>query len=287
MSRFRQFLDEALASAPRDTSATKGSTARPATKPGPAGASRPGRKAAAPRHDPKSLATGAAAAGILGLVLGGGRSRSLLGGAVRMGGAAVVGGLAYRAYRNWQDGRADTAEQPAPAPRPAAQPAPRAASAGAGIGQRWSAGGTVSTPAPAAAADWSAPAGSDFAPAEDDRAEALAEKLLRAMVAAAKADGHVTTAERRRIANELHAIGMGGEAESLIAAELDAPLDPARIAAMAFNEAEALEIYAASMLVVDPEAPAERAYLADLAARLRLEPGLVARLHAEAEAMGG
>ena len=50
--------------------------------------------------------------------------------------------------------------------------------------------------------------------------------------------------------------------------------------------ARATEIYAASLLVVDPEAPAEKGYLAMLAARLGLDPGLVAHLHARAEALG-
>jgi uncharacterized membrane protein YebE (DUF533 family) len=36
------------------------------------------------------------------------------------------------------------------------------------------------------------------------------------------------------------------------------------------------------LLVVDPQAPAEKAYLANLAAQLKLDPGLVDHLHAKA-----
>jgi uncharacterized membrane protein YebE (DUF533 family) len=43
----------------------------------------------------------------------------------------------------------------------------------------------------------------------------------------------------------------------------------------------ALEIYAASFLAIDPDDPAEQAYLAMLASRLKLDPGLRMALEAE------
>jgi uncharacterized membrane protein YebE (DUF533 family) len=102
------------------------------------------------------------------------------------------------------------------------------------------------------------------------------------MVAAAKADGHVTAMERRRIGTQLDTLGLGPEAQALITDELDAPLDVGRIAGLARTPEEAAEVYAASLLVVDPEAPAEKGYLAMLAARLQLDPALVSHLHARA-----
>ena len=44
----------------------------------------------------------------------------------------------------------------------------------------------------------------------------------------------------------------------------------------------AVEIYAASVLAIDPDDPAEQAYLAMLASRLKLEPGLRAAVEKEA-----
>lgn len=199
--------------------------------------------------DRKSLATGAAAGGVLALLLSGGKPKKLIGNAVRMGGVALVGGLAYKAYQDWQAGKqpgAATGDAPPALPKPE---------------------GTV------------------FLPSDAGAAEALSLKLVRAMVAAAKADGHVTSAERRKIAARLPELGLGAEAEALISEELDAPLDVGRIAALASSPEEAAEIYAASLLVVDPEAPAERGYLAMLAARLKLDPKLVEHLHANAEAL--
>ncbi|MDZ7905885.1 MAG: DUF533 domain-containing protein [Cypionkella sp.] len=154
--------------------------------------------------------------------------------------------LAYRAYQDWKDGKSASAEAD-----PAALPAPSPA----------------------------------FLPASDEGQEDLALRLVQAMVAATKADGHVTSAERGRILSQLPNLGLGDEAQALIAAEIDAPFDVNRIAALAQTEAEAAEIYAASLLVIDPEAPAEKGYLAMLAARLGLDAGLVAHLHAKTAAL--
>lgn len=115
-----------------------------------------------------------------------------------------------------------------------------------------------------------------------DPDDAVAERLLQAMVAAAKSDGHVTPQERRVIEVKLARMDLEAEAQALIAAELDSPLDAGRIAGLARNEAEAVEIYAASLLVVDAAGAAEAGYLAMLAARLGLEPDLVAQVHAHA-----
>jgi uncharacterized membrane protein YebE (DUF533 family) len=198
--------------------------------------------------DRKSLAAGAAAGGLAALLLSGGKPSKLVKNAVKLGGVALVGGLALRAWTDWQAGRA-----PAPAQPERALPPP----------------------------DPSELTGTAFLP-EGAKGEALAAKLVRAMVAAAKADGHVTAQERTRIMGRLPELGLGPEAERLIAEELDAPLDPGRIAALADSPEEAAELYAASLLVVDPEAPAEKGYLALLAARLKLDPALVQHLHARA-----
>lgn len=194
-----------------------------------------------------ALGKGAIAGGLLGLLLTDGGKKVLKTG-VKVGGAALIGGLAYKAYEDWKAGKAiPTGDAP-----PVSLPSPE---------------GTV------------------FLPSDPVAADDLATRLLQAMVAAAKADGHVTDEERQRISGQLSRIGIGAEAERMIAEELAAPLDAGRIAALAGSEEEAAEIYAASLLVVDPEAPAEKGYLAMLAARLRLDPGLVAHLHAKAAAL--
>jgi len=67
----------------------------------------------------------------------------------------------------------------------------------------------------------------------------------------------------------------GTGVQELIEAELDSPLELGAIATLARGPEEVTEIYVASLPVVDPDAPAAKAYLALRAARLDLAPGLV------------
>jgi uncharacterized membrane protein YebE (DUF533 family) len=129
------------------------------------------------------------------------------------------------------------------------------------------------------------PHGSGFLPEGED-ADRLATSLLKAMIAAAKADGHVTPDERARIDGQLANLGLEADAAALIAAELDTPLDVDRIAALAASDAEATQIYAVSLLAIDPDNADEQAYLAALARRLNLAPALVDSLHAQAAKLG-
>jgi uncharacterized membrane protein YebE (DUF533 family) len=193
-----------------------------------------------------ALGKGAIAGGLLGVLMTSG-GRRLLGTGAKVGGAALIGGLAYKAYQDWKSGKAVGAEPAAELPSPE---------------------GTV------------------FMPGDAVAANALAEKLLRAMIAVAKADGHVTPEERARIDDALGRMGLDAGAAGLITSELDAPLDVRRIAAMAGSPEEATEIYAASLLVADEQSLEEKGYLAMLAAALNLEDDLVRHLHAKAASLG-
>ncbi|RHZ96670.1 tellurite resistance TerB family protein [Cereibacter sphaeroides] len=121
---------------------------------------------------------------------------------------------------------------------------------------------------------------------DTDAAEGLCERLLQAMVAAAKSGGRVCREERRFIHRRLRELDLDCEAQALIAAELEAPQDAGRIARLARTPEEAAGIYAASLLAAGFGSAAEGSYLADLAARLKLEVGLVAHLHNRAAAAG-
>jgi uncharacterized membrane protein YebE (DUF533 family) len=69
--------------------------------------------------------------------------------------------------------------------------------------------------------------------------------------------------------------------------ELRAKLDVDAVAGAAATPEEAAEIYAASLLSIDVDNAAERGYLAMLAARLKLDEGLVAHLHGNVAAATG
>ncbi len=106
--------------------------------------------------------------------------------------------------------------------------------------------------------------------------------ILRAMIAAAKADGHIDAAEQRIIFDRLDALDLDTEAKAFVVDELRKPLDIDAVVASADTQERAVEIYAASVLAIDPDDPAEQAYLAMLASRLKLDPGLRAALETEA-----
>lgn len=102
---------------------------------------------------------------------------------------------------------------------------------------------------------------------------------LKAMIAAAKADGQIDQAEMDRILGKLASDDITPEERRFVLDEVKKPLDPAELAAEAKTPAQAAEIYAASLLAIDIDSEAEVAYLRELAAALRLDPAAVAYLH--------
>ena len=117
-------------------------------------------------------------------------------------------------------------------------------------------------------------------------AEQRSQALLKAMLAAARADGHIDAAEREKIREGIRRLGLEGQMVQLIDTELGAPVDPAEIARGADSPEAAVEIYLASLLVIDPDHHDERRYLNDLAGHLKLAPGLVRELEAQARSSG-
>lgn len=194
---------------------------------------------------------GALAGGLAGILMGSKKGRKLAGGALRMGGMAIVGALAYKAYRDWQAGQA--------------------------AGQTVPAGGEVPMLPP--------PSDTPFNPGSEAGQQALGRKLLRAMIAAAKADGHVDAREQAAIFAELDRLDLDADDKAFVMDELRSALDVDAVAQDVSSQEEAAEIYAASLLAVDVDNAAERGYLAMLAGRLGLDDALVAHLHASVESV--
>lgn len=117
-----------------------------------------------------------------------------------------------------------------------------------------------------------------------EEAETHSRAVLKAVIAAAKADGHIDDQERRAIEGEFDKLGAEAEDRRWLLAELGKPLDPQEVAAAADSGEVASEMYLASRMVVDTENFMERAYLDELARCLRLDPALRQRLDREAEA---
>ncbi|MBS7540143.1 tellurite resistance TerB family protein [Ancylobacter lacus] len=205
-----------------------------------------------------SLASGAAAGALVSLVLGSKAGRKLGKNAVTLGGLALVGTLAYKAYQNYRSGNP---------PEQAATPVPS--------------GAPPDRPEPARLP----PPGSPFDVEAAGRGE-LPVTLLRTMIAAALADGHVDEAERAAITARLRENHAGAldEAARFLADELARPASVEDIARAVANEAEAAEVYISALLAIDPDSTAERAFLARLALALRLDPALTPHLEAAARA---
>ena len=212
---------------------------------------RSGLQGVADRGDLGKYATGAAAGGVLALLLGTRSGRRIGGSAIKLGSLAALGMLAYKTYNDWQ------AQQ---------QPTAPAAAAGAA---------TSTTLAPLATAPLALPA---------PQAEAHGRVLLKALIAAAKCDGHLDDSERELVEAELRRSEADPAVRAWVEAELRSPVDAVAVAAGATTPELAAEVYLASVLVVDETNAQERAYLDALASALRLDAGLKAQLEARAVA---
>lgn len=199
------------------------------------------------------IAAGTLAGGVVGLLLGNKKARKFVGKtagtALAVGGLAAVAGLAYTAWQRNREGAAGTPVTAAP-------------------------GAPMLPPPDSPFATQNAPGGED----------ALARGVIVAMIQGAKADGHIDAAEQERIFAQIRTLALDAEAKAFVMDELAAPLDMERVVSAATSPAIGAELYAASLLAMTPDAPAERAYLDALAARLALEPGLAAEIEAQVAA---
>lgn len=96
--------------------------------------------------------------------------------------------------------------------------------------------------------------------------------IIRAMIGAAKADGHVDAAETQKIMGQLESAGVGAQEKALLMQEMANTQDVNNIAAAAKTPEEAAQIYLAALLVCDSQCAREQDYLTSLAKALKLEP---------------
>jgi uncharacterized membrane protein YebE (DUF533 family) len=113
-------------------------------------------------------------------------------------------------------------------------------------------------------------------------ADTHSHAILKALVAAAKADGHVDDRERQLIEEELGKLADDAKLHRWLQAELGKPLDPGEVASAASSPEIASEMYLVSLMMIDDENYMERAYLDELARKLKLAPALRANLERQA-----
>lgn len=185
----------------------------------------------------KKLAAGGAGAALLFTETG----RDIAGAALKYGGIAALGGLAYYAWQKYRAQQEGTQAPEAPA-------SPR-----------------------------SLPTG--FLPSAPAAQESLAKLIVLAMVTAAKADGTVDDDEQGKILAHAGQLKLSDEEQSFLFAELGKPFDMEPVVRGAGTPEIAAEVYAASVLAVGQPSPAEQHYLKRLAQRLQLPDGVVREIH--------
>ncbi len=107
----------------------------------------------------------------------------------------------------------------------------------------------------------------------------VAMLTLRAMISAAKADGQVDEQERQRLLGKLNEGGISPEEQRFVAEEMQKPIDLDALTRPVPNQQVAAQLYAASLMTIAVDTDAERHYLADLAAKLKLDPAAVTYMH--------
>ena len=191
----------------------------------------------------------AALGGLGALILGTQAGRSLAGSAIKIGGLALIGGLAYKAYQNYQQGlppltgASPTGQEVVPAPR-----------------------------------------GSGFEPAAVSHDQAM--HYMRAMIAATAADGRIDDNERQKLLAGLQQAGMEQGAQEFLAKELSNPATVEDLAAGTKSPQDAIQVYTAARLAVDHDSPQEEDFLKRLAAAMNLPANLKAQVDATARTSG-
>ncbi len=188
------------------------------------------------------LAAGALAA----VLLGTGTGRAVAGSAVQLGGLAAIAALGYKAYQNYQSGK-PILPQKTDATLPDAD-----VIEGTAFDQT----------------------------AQGEAGEMFTLSLVRVMIAAARADGHIDDAERAAILGKLKTSGMNEEVQSFIDHEISNPVDLDGLVASAVTEEQKVELYTAARLTISPDSRAERGFLDMLAGRLGLADALIDHIDA-------
>lgn len=199
---------------------------------------------------PGGLAGGAAAGGVMALLMGSRSTRKMAKTVVKYGGTAIVGGLAYKAYGNWQQGRAIEQTQ---------------AITAEDIGQSQ----TV------------IPQRLDSDQVGGDIMH-LEMVLIKTMIAASKADAHIDAEEHKRIFQAIEKLNLGAQQKAVVFDAMANDISLQEIANSVSSDEHKAEVYLAAYLAIEVDEPAERTFLEELAIVLDLPSGFPAYLEQQA-----
>ena len=266
MNHFKKLLDAVVAGLGRPEQSRSGSAEKGTPwSSAPDGGGESGRSREQLLQRARDLAaqrpglTQAALLGLAGLMLGRKR-KGVTANLATLGGLAVIGGLAYKAFQGWRI-----------------------------IPSAGTEGGQAATGVTLMGAETNAPEPDSrpekplFHPisyTEDD-----AMLFLRTMVAAAASDGRIDAEERARIIKGLTEAGIDPQASHWFDDEMASPADVDEIAESVNDPDRAAQVYAAARIAVDPDTVQERDFLHRLAEALDLDPAVRAQIDETADAL--
>jgi len=173
--------------------------------------------------------------GLLAGLLFGNKGSNIGGKLVTIGGAAALGTLAVKAFRNWQANNTASVQD-------------------------------VNQPAPEQPA-------LEYDNMSAEKQEDHSRVMLTAFIAAAKADGQFDEREQQMVQKFTDKIG-DAETTAWVQQEIGKQLDVDQVAALATSPELASEIYLASLIVIDDQNEQEKVYLDSLAEKMNLDPQL-------------
>jgi len=133
-------------------------------------------------------------------------------------------------------------------------------------------------PPPGKAAAPPPPPSSGKAPDNED-----AVLLIRAMIAAANADGAIDETERNAILERLRTVDLSPEEQVFVTQELFSPADLDTIVAGVHSPDLARQVYTVSLMAIEVDTDRERQYMDALAGRMNLDAQTVAQIERSLE----
>jgi uncharacterized membrane protein YebE (DUF533 family) len=195
---------------------------------------------------PGGLAGGAAAGGLMALLVNNKKARKFAGKAATVGGAAVVGGLAFKAFQSWQQ------NQQGRHPQPASLPAETALHNEASF---------IEAESTAPGFEWT---------------------LIKAMVSIARIDGNLDSAEQQRIFKTIEEMDLPLDAKGQVFELLGRDISIDELVQGVDSLELKSELYLASCLAVELDHPAEFAYLNQLATKMGIPEDFATQLRQQA-----
>ena len=201
---------------------------------------------------PGGLAGGALAGGLASVLMSSKTMRKSATTVAKYGGAAALGGLAYKAYQNWQDNQSQAPHQQTTMP-------------------------THHQPEQIASAQQAS-----LDPVASQETDRFQLALVKAMIASAKADGAIDTREQTKISEAINNMDIDDKARAELMNLFFQPIAIGDFIHEFSTPEQRAEAYFVSCLAIELDHDDEHAHLKALASALSIPPSLAEQLEMEA-----